>query len=192
MLLYHDGKVSIIFGDETLGCPREFLMENHSQETLLKDAALQAFRKQVPFENLMLLRQCHSAVGFSVTKPLLQTFLKQKHEGDFLVTNCRFLALGVYTADCLPIILYDAVKQVIGICHAGWVGSLKRVAVAALEKMMSDYSVHPQDVHIFFGPAATVCCYEVQESFKEKLQAFSFHEEVLIQRDNKLFFDMTN
>jgi polyphenol oxidase len=80
---------------------------------------------------------------------------------DALVTDQEGIWLGILTADCLPVLFFDPERRVIGAAHAGWRGTLKRIAVRTLQAMVSLYHCRPEDLWAGFGPAIGPCCYEV-------------------------------
>lgn len=82
-------------------------------------------------------------------------------EGDALVTTRPGILLGVLTADCLPLLLFDARTRARAAVHAGWRGTLARLVEKTLEVMASRYGTRPADCHIAIGPAIHSCCYEV-------------------------------
>jgi len=89
---------------------------------------------------------------------------------DGILTDNANVTLMMRFADCVPILLYDPVHQVIGIAHAGWQGTYKQVARAAVEKMMGCYGSRPKDILAGIGPSICQACYEVGQ---EPLNAFT-------------------
>ena len=73
---------------------------------------------------------------------------------DGLVTNKKGLYLFLLVADCLPIILYDPVKEVIGLVHAGWKGVDKEIVKKAIVKMSKYFESEPQNIVVGIGPFA--------------------------------------
>ena len=71
------------------------------------------------------------------------------------------LLLGVQTADCVPILLADVRNRAVAAIHAGWRGTLARVAVKTLGRMQMEFGARPRDVIAALGPAIGRCCYEV-------------------------------
>ena len=88
-------------------------------------------------------------------------------EGDALVTAVSGYALGVFTADCLPIILFDPVQGVAGIVHAGWRGTAKAICQKALKVMAKNYDSIGENILAAMGPCIGPCCYEVDEPVKK-------------------------
>ena len=70
---------------------------------------------------LILLNQIHSNKFYFIKKNF--KFNNKKLNGDALITNVKNIALGVLTADCVPILIYDKYLKIISIIHAGWKGA---------------------------------------------------------------------
>ena len=90
-----------------------------------------------------------------------------RKEGDALVTGVPGYALGVFTADCLPIILFDPVQGVVGIVHTGWRGTARAICQKALKEMTETYDSISENVLAAMGPCIGPCCYEVDGPVKE-------------------------
>ena len=82
-------------------------------------------------------------------------------QGDALLTRTAGVALAVQVADCVPIILADRRRHAVAAVHAGWRGTLARIAEKALGRMKMEFDTRPQDVIAALGPAIGGCCYEV-------------------------------
>ncbi|HEX4771451.1 MAG TPA: peptidoglycan editing factor PgeF [Bryobacteraceae bacterium] len=87
----------------------------------------------------------------------------REEEGDALITDQTGKAIGVRTADCVPILLLDAKNRAVAAVHAGWRGSAGQIIQRTLESMEAAFGTRPADVHAAFGPSIRVCCYEVRE-----------------------------
>lgn len=110
--------------------------------------------------------QFHSDVTHVVDAPVAET-----PKGDALITGTPGLLLGVQTADCVPILLADTRRQVVAAIHAGWRGTLARIAVKALGQMRIDFGTRPRDVIAALGPAIGRCCYEVGPEVAQAFEA---------------------
>lgn len=84
-------------------------------------------------------------------------------DADGLVTDVPGLALVVFSADCLPILLHDPVRQVIAAVHAGWRGTAAGIAERAVEKMRDVYGCGAEDLRAAIGPGISKCCFETDE-----------------------------
>lgn len=190
MIVHNDPLLYIYFGDERTGLLRDIFMSDCSQEDLWSYSHLARIKKILQLDSLVLLRQTHSSKGFLVSDEKMPQLLMQRAEGDFLVTQREHIGLGVYTADCLPIVFYDTYNRAIGICHAGWLGSVNRIALKTLEKMRKDFGTELDHIRIFLGPSAKVCCYEVTQEFQSHLRPFSYRDQILVPYGERLFFDL--
>jgi len=105
---------------------------------------------------LVSLKQFHSAViRFFQASPA------QPCKGDASLTTETGLLLGVQTADCVPILLVDPKEHVVAAIHAGWRGSLARIAEKTVGQMRMCFGSKPSDILAALGPAIGSCCYEV-------------------------------
>jgi YfiH family protein len=88
-------------------------------------------------------------------------------EGDALITRLPGYALGVFTADCLPILLFDSVQEAVGVVHAGWRGTAKGITRKTVEKMEKAFHSRSENILAALGPAIGPCCYEVDAPVRE-------------------------
>jgi hypothetical protein len=114
---------------------------------------------------LVTLRQFHSDVIHVAAAPC-----DEAPKADALITSAPGLLLGVQTADCVPILLADTRRRVVAAIHAGWRGTLARIAVKTLGRMSMEFGTRPRDVVAALGPAIGRGCYEVGP---EVAQAFA-------------------
>jgi YfiH family protein len=128
-------------------------------------AFLRALGPRKAASALVTLRQCHSDVIHTVLSAPTETL-----RGDALLTRAPGLLLAVQTADCVPILLADKRQRAIAAVHAGWRGTLARIAQKALGRMRMEFGTRPEDVFAVLGPAIGGCCYEVGP---EVTQAFA-------------------
>ena len=180
---------SFYFGDTKTSACRDFLLKPATHAELMNNESLAQIAQILKLDQLALLTQTHSALG-AVVPRTYSPELPDRPEGDYLITKEPLIGLGVYTADCLPIIFLDPEHQAIGIAHAGWAGSLKQVATTAIKAMQKEFGTSVDQVNIIFGPSALRCCYEVQADFIERLASCEFRNDVLIERQGKLYFDL--
>lgn len=90
---------------------------------------------------------------------------------DALVANERQAALTIFTADCVPLILVEPSKRIVAVAHAGWRGTLSKIAVAAVEAMVSEFSALPSEIFAYIGPAIRACSYEVDEHLHQRYRS---------------------
>lgn len=82
---------------------------------------------------------------------------------DALYTDVPNLYIGMCTADCFALTLYDGIRQVVGIAHCGWRGIVQRLEQKLLEAMGQDFGTQARDVTAVIGPGIRLCCYRQQD-----------------------------
>ncbi len=94
------------------------------------------------------------------------------HGFDALITNLPNQCIGVSTADCVPILLYDPKNKAIAAVHAGWRGTCSRILKNTIEALTENYQTNPADLVVAIGPSISVDVYEVGievvETFKKE------------------------
>ena len=93
------------------------------------------------------------------------------HKVDAILTDQPQVTLLMRFADCVPILLFDPLRRVAGIAHAGWQGTVKRVAAAAVEAMHAEYGSMPRDIYAAIGPSIGPDHYPVGDEVIEPAQA---------------------
>lgn len=99
------------------------------------------------------LKQIHSNYVFNYNGEI--------NEGDALITNQLNTAIGIFNADCVPIMIYDNKNRICASVHSGWKGTLYKVVIKTIEKMEQEYNSNTEDMIIYIGPHNRSCCYEV-------------------------------
>jgi YfiH family protein len=86
---------------------------------------------------------------------------RRLEDGDGLIENQTGIAIGVKTADCVPVLLADPVRRAVAAIHAGWRGTGGGIVAAAVRAMAAEFGTKASDIHAAIGPSIGVCCYEV-------------------------------
>jgi YfiH family protein len=115
---------------------------------------------------LVTLRQVHSDIIRFVDSPV-----KTQLVGDGLVTNTPGLFLAIQTADCLPIILVDPKRRAVGVFHAGWRGTVKRIVEKGVGEMRLRFGSRAHDLKAAIGPGIQGCCYEVGTEVRAQFES---------------------
>lgn len=191
MLIHKNPLFSIYFGGAKDGLMPPYYL-NLPDTPLLELSPFDGLKGLLGLKNLMFLHQTHSNQGLVVDQASLAASRPFKVEGDYLVTNLKHIGIGIMTADCLPILFYDRANNAVAAIHAGWRGSVLGIAAKALERMQEEYGTRSEDLAVFFGPSALACCYEVSRGFEANLEGFTpaDNAQVLVERNNKLYFDV--
>jgi YfiH family protein len=117
----------------------------------------------------------------------------QQHErADAIVTDRINLSLFMQFADCVPILLYDPVKHVAGIAHAGWQGTVKRTVQHTVRFMTEKFETDPQHLIAGIGPSIGPDHYEVGENVLQEVKQNlnEFYSSVIRESNNGTYFDL--
>lgn len=106
--------------------------------------------------SLATLRQIHSDVVH-----LIESSPSETPNGDALITRTPSLLLSIQTADCIPILLADPGHRAVAAIHAGWRGTLARIAAKTVGRMQMEFGSKPEGLLAALGPGIHRCCYEV-------------------------------
>ncbi len=113
-------------------------------------------------------------------------------KADILFTNNSRVSLFMRYADCVPLLFYDPKQRVIGLAHAGWMGTAQGVAEVAIKAMTEKYGCQPKNIIAGIGPSISADHYEIKEDvaaqFREKYGADA--EKILQTRENRLYLDL--
>jgi len=140
----------------------------------------------IPVEKIVTMGQKHTNVVYTVTDKDLGQVIP---ETDSLATTSANIFLGVVTADCLPILIYDPNKKIVAAIHAGWRGLFSEVIKKTIE-IFVQHDSQLQDLVVGIGPCIRSCCYEIAEDHKNKLSEKPEWGKYIIERDGKLFLDL--
>lgn len=91
-------------------------------------------------------------------------------ETDGLVTNQKNIILGTTNADCILLLFYDPVKNIIANTHSGWRGSLQRISVKTVQKMVNEFNCNPEDIICCICPSIRKCHFEVDKDVKDMFE----------------------
>jgi polyphenol oxidase len=103
--------------------------------------------------------------------------------GDALVTRERGIAIGIETADCVPVLLFDPSVPAIGAVHAGWRSTVKKIVQKTAAAMKKEFGSDPARMVAAIGPAIGPECYEVDEPVMGPVRkAFPYWTEITVPR----------
>jgi polyphenol oxidase len=118
------------------------------------------------FWPLITMRQIHSDIIHCVRE-----IPTEQLTGDALITALPDVLLAIQTADCLPVILVDTKRHAIGVFHAGWRGTVKRIVEKGVGEMFRCFGTRARDIKAVIGPGIQGCCYEVGEEVRIKFES---------------------
>jgi hypothetical protein len=131
---------------------------------------------RIPFEHMFFSRQTHSDHVHIVTRDDAGKGLWQKptaiQDNDAYIVTESGLMPVVLTADCVPILLYDAKNKIAAAIHSGWRGTVQQITAKVIQRMV-EMGSHPKHLYAAIGPSAGPCCYWVgEEVYSEFLNSF--------------------
>lgn len=110
---------------------------------------------------------------------------------DAVMTNQKGLCIGVSTADCVPILLYDEEHQAVAAIHAGWRGTVQRIVHKTIQEMTFAYHTDPKKLKAVIGPGISLEHFEVGDEVYEEFQQAAFDMDTIAeQRPNAAFQTM--
>lgn len=125
------------------------------------------FVRQVHGANVLLVKKQHRGLGATDEEMDLP-------QADAMITNQKQSVLAILTADCVSVMFYDSVANVIGVAHSGWRGTVAHISSRVVETMCESYGSKPENIRVSMGPSIRQCCYEVDDVVADPVrQAFS-------------------
>ena len=144
------------------------------KQKLIKNLKIVSKKMKVKSKNIILMYQTHSSKVVEINK----YNVKKQVNSDSIITKIKGFALGVVTADCVPILLFDYKNKIVGCVHAGWKGAFKGIIKNTISKIRS---VSPNNqIYACIGPCIGKKSYEVDIEFYKKF--------ILKSKKNKRYF----
>ena len=150
---------------------------NDKQDNIKKNLNIVKNKMSKKSGNIFLLNQIHSDKFVYINKNF--KFNKKKIKADAIITDQRNIPIGVLTADCVPILLYENRKNMIAAIHAGWKGAFKGIINNVINFMIKR-GCKKRNIIAAIGPCIGQKNYNVGEDFKKKF--------LKRNRNNKIFF----
>ena len=153
---------------------------DHERGTVLQS---QLFNRQTGIEHFCSMRDCkdpghgvwmpQQVHGMTIVvvdgnTPMDMSLERQPVDADAVITREKGLWIGVRTADCVPVLLYDPTQSVVAAVHAGWRGTVKHIVSLTLQKMHNEMGSAMSDVMAMIGPSISPEAYEVGEDVVEE------------------------
>lgn len=133
------------------------------------------------WESAVYLKQVHGNTIYEVTESNLNQI--RGLEGDGLITRASNIPIGIFTADCVPILIYDRVKRTAAALHGGWKGTELGIVKKAVDIMCVRMGCNPENILAAIGPCIGKCCFEVGEEVARRFPSST-------ERDGRLYVDL--
>ncbi len=140
-------------------------------------------------KNIFLLHQIHSNKFIYIDENY--KVKKKKFKADAIVTNQKKLPIGILTADCVPILIYDNKSKIIAAIHAGWKGAYKGIINKVIKFMIKKGS-KSKNIHAAIGPSISEKNYEVKKDFFIKFMKKNKKNRIFFKKNNdKIYFNLS-
>jgi len=149
------------------------------QLELSSQADTRALAEAVGARDVAMVRQVHGRAVVVMRSG--QPIPAAQPEADALISDAPDIAIAVRAADCVPLLMADRSRGVVAAVHAGWRGTVARVAGAAVDALSREFGTRPHDLIVAIGPNIGACCYEVGSELVDAFAAAG-HERYLIER----------
>ena len=164
------------------------LGSDDKKQNVIKNLNLVSKKIGCGSEALITLNQIHSnKVVYFENK----SSIKNKLPGDAIVTKIKNVAIGILTADCAPILLYDHSKKIIGCIHSGWKGALNGVIKNTVQKF-KELNSNIDNLIAVVGPCIGKESYEVKIDFYERFVSQNLEHKEFFKKisDERYIFDL--
>lgn len=117
----------------------------------------------IDVEQFFVVNQVHGDRILIIDRTVRDLISHQPLQYDAIITDLPGVAIGIKTADCVPIFFVDKVKHIIGVAHAGWKGTALNISAKVVDTFVEKFSCNGDDIITAIGPAIGPCCYQVDE-----------------------------
>ena len=127
---------------------------------------------RIDTKQLILTHQSHSSVIKEVFDSDFgkgELSFESGIDADGFYTRSHNVTIGIFHADCVPLFFYDSKKEIIGIIHCGFRGTLKHAAKTMLETYIKNEKADAKDLILYIGPCRRTASFEVNETSKEEI-----------------------
>lgn len=164
---------------------------------VIKNRELLAGALGFSIDNIVTSRQEHGNRVRLIDAETLHSDLSYnkipKAVADAMITRMPYVCLTIIIADCVPVLLHDTVSGAVGIAHAGWKGTIKRVAQKTVRALTDEFGSKTENIRAGIGPSIGPCCYEVGQEVIELVEKNLRHVHDLVSpeaSENKGYFDL--
>ena len=145
-------------------------------------------------DHLLMPHQVHLTKIAQIDDAFFALPADERHQAlegvDALMTNIEGVCIGVSTADCIPVLLYDPVQRAACAIHAGWRGTVKRITEQAVAQMTAVYGTRPADIIAQIGPGIHLDSFEVGDEVYEAFQQEGFPMQAISKKKEKWHIDL--
>ena len=115
---------------------------------------------ELAIDDICYLKQIHSDKIFVCDE---DNKYHGDYEGDALITTLKRNGVGIFTADCVPVLIADNKNKVVAAVHSGWRSTIANIVGKTIMRMQDNYGCSCDNIRVYIGPHNKICCYEVSE-----------------------------
>ena len=164
------------------------------QDAIRKNRKALCHLLDISDDHLLMPHQVHLTEVAIVDEDFLRKTIEERQQAlegvDALMTDIEEVCIGVSTADCIPVLLYDPVHRAVCAIHAGWRGTVKRIVEHAVEKMTAVYGTQAANIVAQIGPGISLDSFEVGDEVYEAFANEGFPMESISKRREKWHIDL--
>lgn len=165
-----------------------------SSEAVAANRRLLADELRVAEQALVLPRQVHGTVCREIPADFLHLSQHDKiallDGADAVMTHGKHLCIGVSTADCIPLLLYDVQHHAAAAVHAGWRGTMQRIARKVVEDMGRAFGTQPEDLRAVIAPGISVKNFEVGQEVYDAFASSGHDMDAIARKYEKWHLDL--
>jgi len=184
-------------GGHSKGCYAEFNINRYcgdSEEHISRNREMLCNVLGISDACLLMPHQVHQTRIAAIDEGFFSLSAEERSAlldgADALMTSVPGVCIGVSTADCIPVLLYDKVRRAACAVHAGWRGTLKRIAEKAVAQMTAVYGSRPADMAAQIGPGISIDSFEVGDEVYAAFAGEQFPMDRISRKDVKWHIDL--
>lgn len=144
---------------------------------------MQSLKNLLNVSQVVMPHQVHGTEVFQLKHPAPWEDMADDLEGvDALITDVKGVCIGVSTADCIPVLLYDEAYHAAAAIHAGWRGTVKRIAEETVRSMRDAFGTQPELLRAVIGPGISLASFEVGDEVYDQFRDAGFPMDRIARR----------
>ena len=172
------------YGGCSVGNYRSFNVNHYcgdNEEDIARN--MESLKRLLDIRQVFMPHQVHGTEVLQVRQAVPWEGIVLDLEGvDALMTDVTGICIGVSTADCIPVLLYDEAHHAAAAVHAGWRGTVKRIIGKTVESMRNSFGTHPEELKAVIGPGISLEAFEVGDEVYEQFLDAGFPMDKIARR----------
>lgn len=149
-----------------------------NEETIRENRHILCEELHIADDCLVMPHQVHDTKLYTIDRSFMQLSGEERRKAlegiDGIITSLRGVCIGVSTADCVPVLLYNKEKHVAAAIHAGWRGTVAQIVKTAVEAIQKQFSIRAEELSAIIGPSIALASFEVGDEVFEQFKQAGF------------------